>query len=105
VHARLKNDPERLRVLDEAAAGLAREGRTGLLAVLLADALRRHAEGRESLLSLARLAALAGDIPATRAWLERAEAAREPYLGTLAALPEFRGMVNRPELKRFFARG
>jgi tetratricopeptide (TPR) repeat protein len=101
-HARLKGDGARLRLLDAAAAALAAEGRRGLLRVLLADARARQQAGQESLLTLARLSALAGDVGGTRAWLEKAEAAREPYLGTLAALPEFREMVNDPELKRFF---
>lgn len=105
VHARLKGDAARLALLDAADVALEQHGRTGMLAVLTADARDRQAAGQESLLTLARLSALAGDVPGTRAWLEKAEAAREPYLGTLAALPEFQNLVNDPELKRFFHPG
>jgi hypothetical protein len=76
-----------------------------MLAVLLEDARQRQAAGRESLLTVARLTALTGDVGRTREWLEKARAAREPYLGTLAALPEFQTMVNNPELKPFFRTG
>lgn len=105
VHARLKGDLARLRLLDTADAALARHGRPAMLAVLMEDAQQRQAAGQESLLTLARLSALTGDVGRTRAWLEKARAAREPYLGTLAALPEFQDMVNRPELKAFFRSG
>jgi tetratricopeptide (TPR) repeat protein len=105
VHARLKGDQARLALLDQAEAALARGGRPALLSVLLEDARQRQAAGQESLLTVARLSALTGDVGRTRDWLERARAAREPYLGTLAALPEFQDMVNRPELKPFFRPG
>ena len=105
VHARLKGDKARLALLDRAEAALRTQGRAGMLAVLMEDARARQAAGQESLLTIARLSALTGDVGRTRAWLEKARAAREPYLGTLAALPEFRNMVNNPELKSFFRPG
>ena len=105
VHARLKGDKARLALLDKAEAALRTRGRAGMLAVLMEDARARQAAGQESLLTIARLSALTGDVGHTRAWLEKARAAREPYLGTLAALPEFQQMVNNPELKSFFRSG
>jgi tetratricopeptide (TPR) repeat protein len=101
VHARLKVDAARLELLGRARVALDGGGRPAMMEVLIADAQARHAAGRETALTLARLNAAAGREAEALHWLEEARANREPYLGTLASLPELQNLVNRPEFRAF----
>lgn len=104
-HARLRGDAGRLAVLARAAEAHAAGGRPAMLAVLLAAAEADHAAGSDSAINVARLAAAAGDREATRRWLDRARAAREPYVQALAVVPELRGLAGDPEFRAYFDPG
>jgi tetratricopeptide (TPR) repeat protein len=103
-HAQLRDDQPRLAMLDRAAAAFRAEAMPGLLAVLMADAVRHHRDTGCDAVAVARLAALAGDRAAVRRWIDLAQRRREPFAHMLAGWPELRPLAGDPALADLFAR-
>lgn len=101
--ARLRQDADRIALVETVSRAFETGGRQAMLGAMLAGQRRLHAQGRESAYVLAETYALMGDRPAALEHLRRSIAAREPLALTMRFDPLLRGLHATPEYRRLAA--
>lgn len=102
--ARLRGDPERIALFDEARDALKRDGERAMLTGMLEGQRRLHAQGRESLAGIAATEAMLGQRAAALRHLEQSYERREPAILGLRIDPMFNTLRGDPAFERLVRR-